>query len=240
MPNPPQNFTSRLIKKEQLTQDAYSFYFAQPPTFEFIPGQYIKMALNIDNPDDRGVSRFFTIASSPTEKNYLMITTRILESSFKKSLGKLAVGDEAQMRGPHGAFVLDEKDTRPWVYLAGGIGITPARSMMVYSKNKSLNREMILLASFSTLDELIFEHEFNSLSNESRKIIFTITHPENSDWRGETGRIDSQKLKKYIRNITGSIYYISGPTTFVEAMERLVRSLGVADENIKTENFPGY
>ena len=232
MPNSPQSFTSKLIKKEQLINDTYSFTFARSSTFEFIPGQYIKMVLNIDNPDDRGVSRFFTIASSPTEREHLMITTRLIQSSFKKKLESLPIGAEVQMRGPHGMFILDEQDLRGKVYLAGGIGITPARSMLVYLRDKNLNIPFTLMVSFSNRDEIIFQNELNSLSNEVRKIIYVVT--------SEEGRIDEEKIKKNVADILNSLFYISGPPGFVEAMEKLVKSLGVSEENIRAEDFPGY
>lgn len=232
--NQPQNFISRLIKKEQLTGDTYAFYFGRPRNFEFIPGQYVKMVLSIENPDDRGTSRFFSLSSSPTEKDHLMITTRILQSSFKKTLGNLPVGAEVQMRGPHGMFVLvlDEQDTRRKVYLAGGIGITPARSMLVYLRDKNLNIPLTLIASFSNRDEIIFQNELNSISNELRKIIYVVTSRE--------GRIDEEKIRKNISDFLNSLFYISGPAGFVEAMAKLVKSIGVPEENIKTEDFPGY
>lgn len=232
MSNPPQSFTSKLIKKEQLTQDTYSFYFERPSSFEFIPGQYIKMVLNIEDPDDRGVSRFFSLPSSPTERGHLMITTRILQSSFKKTLGNLPLGAEVQMRGPHGAFILDEKDTRGKVYLAGGIGITPARSMLVYMRDKNLKIPFTLMVSFTSREEIIFFDELNPLLNEFRKIIYIVT--------SEQGRIDEEKIRENVSDLLDSLFYISGPAGFASAMEKLVKSLGVSEENIKTEDFPGY
>ncbi len=232
MSNPPQSFTSRLIKKEQLTGDTYSFYFERPENFEFIPGQYIKMVLNIENPDDRGTSRFFSLPSSPSERDHLMITTRLLQSSFKKKLGSLLIGTEVQMRGPHGMFVLDEQDRRQKIYLAGGIGITPARSMLVYMRDKNLSIPFTLMVSFSNRDEIIFFDDLSSLSNEVRKIIYVVTSDE--------GRIDDEKIRKNIPDFLNSLFYISGPAGFVEAMEKLVKSLRVPEENIKAEDFPGY
>lgn len=232
MSSPPQSFMSRLIKKEQLTGDTYSFYFTRPSAFEFIPGQYIKMILSIENPDERGVSRFFSLPSSPTERDHLMITTRILQSTFKKTLGSLPLGAEVQIRGPHGMFVLDEKDPRLKVYLAGGIGITPARSMLVYLRDKNLNIPFTLMASFSNKDEIIFQDELNALASDGRKIIYIVTSRE--------GRIDEEKIKKNVPDLSTSLFYISGPAGFVDAMEKLVKSMGIREENIKSEDFPGY
>ena len=206
--------------------DAYSFVFEKPSNFEFLPGQYIKMFMNIKDPDSRGVSRYFTIAASPTEKN-LMITTRIGKSVFKQKLGSLPIGSRVEMRGPFGTFVLN-KDTRPRVFLAGGIGITPARSMMIYANDKKLNIPITLIVSFSRKEDIIFHDDLAGSENKNLKAIFL------------TERINEETIKKHVGNLRSSIFYITGPTSFVEAMEKLIKSLEVAEENIKTEDFPGY
>ncbi len=233
-------FSSKLIEKAQLTNDAYSFKFERPSDFDFKAGQYLKMMLDVKDPDDRGNSRFFSICSSPTETDHLMITTRIIQSAFKKTLLNLEVGTEITLRGPHGAFVLDE-DARPKVFLTGGIGITPFRSMFVYAHDKNLSADIKLIASFTTSMEIVFLDELSSLRRENLNFIPTVTHPEESqEWVGEKGRIDAQMVKKHVENISDSVYYIAGPGAMVDAMVELVKSMGVVPENIKSENFPGY
>lgn len=239
---PPQirTFEAKLIKKKQVSQDAHSFYFERPRDFDFIPGQYVKIVLDILNQDERGVSRFFSISSSPTEHNFITITTRIIKSSFKKTLVNLSSGDHVSIRGPHGSFTLEEEDTRPKIFLTGGIGITPFRSMSVYAHDKKIKTLITLIASFSTVEDLIFHEELNNIKNENFKFVVTVTHTEQTSWNGETGRIDAEMLRKYIAKIKNSVYYIAGPESLVDAMAELVRSLGVSEENIRTENFPGY
>ena len=239
MSSPPQSFVSHLIKKEEFARDVCSFYFERPSVFEFIPGQYIKMILDIKNPDERGNSRFFSIASSPTEQDHLMITTRIIESAFKKTLAGLPIGSAVQMRGPHGTFVLDMQDLRPKVFLTGGIGITPFRSMSIYSYVNKLQVPIVLIASFKSVSDLIFFDELNKIQNQTFKFIPTITS-ESDSWQGAKGRIDENMLKRYIAKPLESIYYIAGPAGMVDAMVVLVKRIGVLDEQIKSENFPGY
>lgn len=235
----------KLLKKEKVSKDAWSFYFERPSGFNFIAGQYIKVKLNPDligagipNPDERGTSRFFSIASSPTENN-LMITTRIIQSSFKKTLVVLKEGDEIEFRGPHGAFVLDEK-ARSIVFLTGGIGITPFRSMFVFAHDLKLPAKITLIASFSTVEDLIFYDYLSGISGGNLKFVATITGDPVSNWHGEAGRIDEKKIKKYVENLSDSIYYIAGPESLVFAMKDLVKRINVQEDNIKTEIFPGY
>jgi ferredoxin-NADP reductase len=237
---PPSSFNSKLIRKQKVSKDAFAFYFERPEDFEFLPGQYIKMTLDIDNPDERGISRFFSIASSPTEKDHILITSRIIESTFKKSLVNLKDGEAVNMRGPHGQFVLDEQETADKVFLTGGIGITPFRSMSVYARDKGFKSPITLIASFTNIDDLLFYEDLTAIISDRFKFIVTITHPEGSTWKGETGRIDVEKINKFVRSVKESVYYIAGPESMVTAMVELVTAMGVPEIQIKKENFPGY
>jgi len=232
-------FTAKLIKKSKVSRDAYSFYFERSPAFQFLPGQYIKMTLNIENPDERGNSRFFSIASSPTEKDFMMITTRIIQSSFKKTMAELKQVDEVSIRGPYGTFTLDETEVRPLAFLAGGIGITPFRNMSVYASHKKLKNKMTLFASYSTFQDAIFYEELKSIAQDNFKFIVTITKPD-PDWKGETGRIDIEKIKKHIENPQESVYYIAGPESMAQSMSEIVKSMGISENQLKIESFPGY
>lgn len=229
------------IKKEKVSKDAYSFYFNR--AFDFLPGQYIRMTLDIENPDGRGMSRSFTISSSPLQ-DYITITTRIIQSSFKKNLENLVPGTKVKFFGPMGSFLLNEEDKTPRIFLGGGIGITPFHSMITFSNTKKLTIPITLFVSFSTFNEIIFREELEEISknNPNIKIIYTITHPEESkeEWNGETGRISESLIKKYLPDMQSPIYYIAGPPQMVEAMTEIVKNMGISDEKIKVENFTGY
>src|ERR1700722_6626379 len=125
-----QSYTIRFIKKRKLTKDTYIFYFEKPKSFDFIAGQYNRWTLPITATDGRGSSRFFTISSPPSEKDFLVITTRIIQSDFKKELLKLHENQEIKIFGPMGQFFIDETSEKEHVFLAGGIGITPFHSMI--------------------------------------------------------------------------------------------------------------
>lgn len=233
------------VKKEQLAKDTYSFYFDRAKlNFNFLPGQYIRMRLPIENPDTRGSSRFFTIASSPFVKEHIMITTKIIESSFKKKLLTLKEGDMVKFYGPMGGFVLDEDKKESRMFLAGGIGITPFHSMIAYAHQKNLSIPITLLVSFSTSGDLVFYDELLDIAKKNPyiKIIYTITHPQDLEtkWNGETGRISEDLIKKYIPNILEPQYFIVGPPAMVAAIEEVVKDMRVPNEKIFIENFTGY
>lgn len=238
------NFILPFLKKEKVAENTYSFYFDKSRhDFSFLPGQYIRMVLDIKNPDERGNSRFFTISSSPEEKEYIVITTKIIQSAFKKRLDEVKIGEEVKFFGPFGGFVLDEKDKSSRVFLAGGIGITPYHSMITYAASKNLSIPITLIVSFSKTDEMIWYDLLSSIAKNNKyvKVIYTITHLESlKNWNGETGRITHELIKKYVQDILNPKYYIVGPPIMVSAMEEIVISMGVASDKIFIENFTGY
>lgn len=241
----PKEFYLPLVKKTQLAKDTYSFYFDQAQLgLNFLPGQYIRMTLDIKNPDSRGNSRFFTIASSPLEKEYVMITTKIIQSSFKKRLIELKDGEKVKFFGPMGGFILKEEEKDQRVFLAGGIGITPFHSMITYANAKKLSVDITLFVSFSRVEEMIFFDELLNIAKENPfiKVIYTITHPEESrmQWTAEVGRISDVLIKKYVPSFLDPFYYIVGPPAMVAGIEDVVKKMGVENKRIFIENFTGY
>ncbi len=241
----PFNFTLKFIGKEKISIDTYSFYFDRSNyDFNFLPGQYVRITLPHENPDERGISRFFTISSSPLEKDYAAITTKIIQSSFKKKLAALKKKETVNFFGPLGNFVLDEKRKENSIFLGGGIGITPFHSMITYAGAKKLPISLILFASFSTTEEILFYKELSEIStnNSNIKIIYTITRPEKSqkNWEGEKGRISDVLIRKYSGNIQKHLYYIAGPPKMVTAMKEIIVNMKVDNGRIFTENFVGY
>lgn len=242
----PRDFVLLFVKKEQRSKDAYTFFFDRTAVsdFYFLPGQYVRMTLDVLQPDDRGSSRFFSITSSPPDKQYLTVTTRIIQSAFKKTLLELSPGAPVKFFGPVGRFVFDETITKPHIFLAGGIGITPFHSMLFYAAEQNLSIPITLFVSFSTGEDIVFYDELRKVSTDhpNIKVVYTVTKPEASEkpWSGETGRISADLIKKYAPDFMNSLFYISGPPPMVDGMLELVKEMGVSDEQVKKEKFVGY
>lgn len=222
------SYNARFLRKEQITKDAWKFYFRKPKSFAFIAGQYLKMKLPIKNPDLRGNSRYFTISSSPTEKD-LSIITKIGKSSFKKALIRLKIGEKVQIRGPWGDFVLPEKSTKKLIFLAGGIGFTPFRSILTYVSDSKLSVPIFMINSYS--DKKAAElatvlEEFKDISGFKLEIMLQ--------------RITADLLHKYLDEKEKYVYYISGPERMVNGLASDLKKQGVKGENIKLDDFPGY
>lgn len=243
MSSTPSSFSLPFLHKKQLAKNTYSFFFDRSGIdFDFLPGQYIRMILPHEEPDDRGTSRFFTIASSPLQKDTLQITAKVIQSSFKETLLNLKTGQAVIFFGPMGNFYLQENST-PHVFLSGGMGITPFHSMLLYASEKKLTIPLTLISAFGSGDELIFYDELIPLSenNKNIQVIYTVTHNTiDHQWLGETGRISEELLRKYIATLDSAFYYVVGPASMVEDTKKLLTSLEINEDQIMSEDFTGY
>jgi ferredoxin-NADP reductase len=242
---PPLTFTLPFLKKKQIARNAYSFYFDRTKVaIDFYPGQYIRLTLPMPSTDGRDNWRYFTVASSPLRKEYLIITTKVGQSNFKKALFALSQNQKGAFFGPMGGFYLRKEDTSEKVYITNGIGITPFYSMITYVAEKKLQIPITLFVSFSIPEEMVYIDILTKIATENAniKVIYTITQPELSQqsWFGEIGRISKELIKKYVPDIQKPTYYITGSQKMVEEMEELLEKMGIGSEQVKVEQFTGY
>ncbi|MBI2003572.1 MAG: FAD-dependent oxidoreductase [Parcubacteria group bacterium] len=214
-------YSIKLLSKKEVAEKTTAFFFEKPRKFKFKPGQFIEVTLN-------NQTYPFSIASSPKEKE-LMITTRMRPSAFKNSLKKLKVGDQIKVDGPFGQFVLHKNKGVPAVLLAGGIGITPFRSMI---KNFP-DRKIILLYSNRKKKDAPFLEELQRIENKNFKLVLTMTKEDGK-------HINLKMIKESIKNWQKAIYYAVGSASFVQSMAGMLANMKIKSENIKTENFSGY
>lgn len=221
-----------LIGKKKETLSAVSFFFKPDFPILWTPGQYLIYTLDHKNPDLRGKMRFFTISSAPFE-NHITITTKIDDkapSSFKKSLNKMAIGTKIQAKGPDGNFIIEDVFAE-YVFIAGGIGITPFRSIIIDLANDKSPINITLLYANKN-DDLLFKNELEEIaeSNPNIKIDYFIS----------PARITKDALAEIIPDVKKPLYYISGPNPMVEEMLVILKSLGVEGKKIKSDYFDGY
>lgn len=231
------------IKKEEVAVGTMAFYFAKPTDFEHRAGNTIDLTL-IDPPetDGEGNTRTFSIAAAPYEE-HLMIATRMRDTAFKRVLGKMEPGTEVSIDGPFGSFVLHNNTAKPAVFLAGGIGITPFRSMAKQAAHDKLPHDIWLLYSNRRPEDAPFLKELEELEEQHPKFRFmaTMTEIEKSSqkWVGKTGYITGGMVKE-IPDYTNAIYYIAGPASMVAGMFKVLKDLNIDTDNIKTDEFAGY
>lgn len=235
-----------LLETRQEAKGTKSFFWEPEKPVNYLAGQYFYFTLpTLKYPDPRGATRHFTLSSSPTEGNILRNTTRIRdESGYKKTLDELEIGSLIDGEGPNGEFILDENEKGSQVFLAGGIGITPFRSMIKYAADKGLNIPIHLIYSNSIPEEIAFKKELEEIVSKGSwfKLSMTVTKPEESkeDWTGLTGRIDESLIKKLLTDIPNSTFWVCGPPPMVDAMEQTLGKLNISAGHVRSEKFTGY
>lgn len=233
-----------LIKRTQLVPGIYEFSFSKDPRLVFKPGQFMEWTFVHDNQDDRGARRYFTIASSPTEKD-LKICIRLnreKSSSFKNGLLNLRKGDRLTASGLQGDFVLPTDKTNKLVFIAGGIGITPFRSMVKYLEDSNEERSIILFYVNKSADDIVYRDVFMKKSGLDLKVVNVLTDLESvpENWGGKTGRVDERMIREEVPDYIDRTYYLSGPSGMVDSYKEILKKMGVGSRRIVTDYFPGY
>jgi len=234
----------KLRSREEIAEGTMAFRFEIPVNWTFKPGQSIDMTV-LDPPetDVEGNTRSFTIASAPHE-DALMIATRMRDTAFKRTLKTLPIGSVARIEGPFGSLTLHHNAARAAVLIAGGIGITPFRSMAVQAAREKLPHRIFLFFSNRRPEDAPFLGELQSLEkqNPNYKLLATMTQMEKSSraWQGERGFINGEMLSKYLKTAASPIYYIAGPPGMVSGLRNVLGQTGVDEDDVRTEEFSGY
>ncbi len=229
------HYTFALKSKKVIARETMAFVFEYgDQVFTFKPGQFVDLTLNEPrHTDDKGQTRSLSIASSPLDE-YLMVATRLTDSAMKKSLAALEEGQLVHADGPMGSFKLHSDVKIPAVMLAGGIGITPFRSMVKDATEKNSEQKITLIYSNRTTEDAAFVEDLEEWQAYNDNFNFV------TRWTKEDGHIDEAFLKKNIKNLAAPIYYVAGPPGMVTGTTQLLLESGVSEDNIRFEEFAGY
>jgi len=244
-------FLTKLKSREEVAEQTMAFRFEKPAEWKFKAGQFIDISL-IDPPetDTEGNTRGLSIASAPHE-DFLMVATRMRDTAFKRALRRLPLDTQVKVEGPFGNLTLHNNVARPAVLLAGGIGITPFRSIVSRAAQEKLQHRIFLFYSNRRPEDAAFLDELQALEQENPnyKCIPTMTGMEKStrSWAGEVGHIGYELISKYLTALAssalyaaGPIYYIAGPPGMVGELRTMLTNSGVDDDDIRSEEFTGY
>jgi ferredoxin-NADP reductase len=233
-----------LVDRQTIARDTMAFWFdANGASFEFRAGQHADFVFTrpcMGSESDN--SRTFSLASSPHDNRPVMIAMRMRKTAFKSALKAAALGTKFTVSRPRGSFTLHRDITRPAVFLAGGIGITPIRSILQWASQQHLPHKLYLFCSNREADDAAFIEEFESMTARNRNftLIPTVTGHRTLAWHYERGHINREMLTRYLLGLEGPVYYIAGPSGMVTAMTELLNSSGVSDDDMKTEEFGDY
>jgi ferredoxin-NADP reductase len=241
--SPKEKLILKLKEKTRIAPDVYEFVFGAPRKLGFLPGQYMEWTLGHNEPDNRGNRRYFTLASSPTEWNLrLGIKIDNKSSTFKKALLSMNRDTEIVASQITGDFTLPKNPKQKCVFLAGGIGITPFRSMIKYLLDTRQQRPITLVFAVRTVDDIVYKDVFDRAEKElGIKVIYTLTDTNHipASWTGQVGRITPQNLQSLIPDYKNRLFYISGPRGMVDSFKDILRNLRIPGSKIITDYFAG-
>jgi ferredoxin-NADP reductase len=241
--SPKGKYVMTLVKKEEIAEGVYNFTFAPDKKINFRPGQYLEWTLGHNKPDTRGNRRYFTIASSPTEGT-VMLGVKFYDkpSSFKQTLRSMNPGDTIMAAQLAGGFVLPKDPKKKLVFIAGGIGITPFRSMLKYLADNHEKRSIALIYSSASMQEVAYYDVFREAAeNSGINTIFTFTDRTKLDpaWKGHTGYVNEAMIEQVVPDYRERTFYVSGPHTLIDACDDAFSRMGIPRAQIKTDFFPG-
>ena len=227
-----------LRRREPVAEGTFAFHFDKPADFSHEAGQNAMFTLIEPAEDDAaGPMRPFTIASAPHEPE-LMVATRMRDSAFKRTLGALPLGARVHIDGPAGLMTLHEDASRPAVFLAGGIGITPFLAMLRDAAKRRLPHDIVLFYSNRRPEFAAFLPELERLPKPNYRLVATMT--EAPGWKGEKRLISRELLAAHVPELRAPVYYFAGPPAMTMAMQGMLTELGVKEEDMRSEEFYGY
>lgn len=231
----------KLAEKLQLAPDIVDFVFVRKPSYTYVAGQYVEVTLAHPQADSRGNRRYLTLASSPTEDT-LRLGVKFYSESSSFKLALLDAGEKSKLAisPPAGDFTLPKDTSQKLAFIAGGIGVTPYRSMVKYLLDTNDKRDIVLFYGESRPDEFVYTDVFSEASARlGIRTVYTVRQAP-AGWAGRQGRITADLIAAEMPDYTERLFYVSGSYPMVVSVKEVLHTLGVPAAQIKTDYFPGY
>lgn len=228
-----------LVDRQRIARDTMAFWFdTNGAGYEFRAGQHADFVFGSESDN----SHTFSLASSPRDRELIMIAMRMRPTVFKNALRAAALGTKVTVSRPRGSFTLHRDITRPAVFLAGGIGIAPIHSILQSATQERLPHKLYLFYSNREAADAAFMDELQSMAaqNPNLTLVLTVTRHPALAWPYEIGHITREMLIRYLFGLNGPVYYIAGPSGMVTGMTDLLVSSGVSPDDMRTEEFGDY
>ena len=238
------DYQMTLVDRQRIARGTMTFWLdTNGSSYDFRAGQHADFAfMHPPVGDESDNSRTFSLANSPHDTGLVMIAMRMQETGFKRALMSAALGTKFRVSRARGSFTLHKDSGRPAVFLAGGIGITPVRSILDWATRERMPHNLYLFYSNREAVDAAFLEELKDLAVQNPRftLIPTVTQISGPAWPYETGHINREMLSRYLAGLDRPVFYIAGPSGMVRAMTDLLPSLGVSDDDVRTEEFGDY
>lgn len=230
-------FEEKTIDIIKRTNDVKSFRFRRPEGFDYKPGQYILVSLEVEG---KVITKAFSLSSSPTEKDHIEFTKKLTGHPFSNVLDNMKIGDSAVISGPFGKMTFEVEYAKV-ALLSGGIGITPMISICRYCTDLHLDADIVLIYSNKTENDLAFREELDEMmhNNNNLKVVYTLTRASES-WTGCRERICENMVIREIPDYRERHFLICGPPEMVRSMEEMLALMNIPKDMVKKEALAGY
>jgi ferredoxin-NADP reductase len=225
-----------LFESEEISRGITSFRFGKPGDYSFAPGQYFSLTLETR---EGAQTKAFTHSESPGDP-FLELTTRMSGSAFKDALQDLRPGDSVTIAGPRGSMVVPAGVSKV-AFLTGGVGITPARSIIRDAVQRETGLQVALLYGNQNEAGIAFREELDSYAAALPEIevVHVLAEP-GPGWRGERGLIGADVVRRHVVEPELRHWFVAGPPAMVDAMRQVVGELAIPAESVSVERFSGY
>ena len=208
--------------------------------FDYEPGQFVTFSLTIPG-QAKVTKRSYTIASSPTERDYFEVTIKREEQGLVSRFmhDHVSIGDELAIKAPNGKFYFNGSGEDSVVLISGGVGITPMMSAVRYLTARCWEGNIYFLFCARSSNDFIFERELQYLQarHKNLHVLVSMTRAEGTSWMGPQGRLTSQLINDFVPDLPAKTAHICGPTAMMEATTQTLVQLGMAADRVKSEAF---
>jgi predicted ferric reductase len=213
---------------------------ARGSCYDYLPGQFQFITFKRD-PQLPVEEHHWTITSSPAQRDYVSSTIKAL-GDFTSTIGRTKPGDTAVVHAPFGRFsYLLYPEEKHLVFIAGGIGITPFMGMLRHMRDTQADYTVTLLYANVAESRIVFAEELAQIASGDAPVLelVHVLEQPSQKWRGETGRIDQEKILRYCSHpdILANTYYLCGPSAMSENIIQTLKKLGVSERRIRIEIF---
>jgi ferredoxin-NADP reductase/Na+-translocating ferredoxin:NAD+ oxidoreductase RnfD subunit len=228
-----------LVSSVEVAKNTYEFAFAKPAGLRFTAGQYLEWMLPHGKSDNRGIRRYFTIASAPSDA-LLRIVVRFADtvSTYKDALRAMKAGDTIIASQMAGDFVLPKDPVVKVVLVAGGIGVTPFLSQIDEMVTNKGTRPAVLFYCNNTLEEIAYKDKLNAAAEVVPLTVVNVLAKEKMPGY-ESGYLTKELIQKYVPDYISVKWYLSGPPGMVNAYSKLLWEIGIPQRQITRDFFPG-
>jgi len=226
-------YTTEFLERIERTPTAVSYRFKHPEGFSFTAGQYMLVNLG------EKLVHPMSLSDCPEETGYIEFTKRMTGSPYCRRLESLAKGETVIVKGPAGNFLCDESDAAI-VLIAGGIGITPIRSILKnHERKQGAPRKIILIYGNLNREDIAFRDELENLQLPDYRLVHVLSDTAGME-NAHRGFITSDIIAKEVPEKEAATYMISGPPVMVEAIKKALTTLNIPEAQIRTDVFLGY